>query len=229
MPHALVSSVRRSLALALILAAAGACGGDDDGSVDAGPEAVPFDLQCDNPAAIMQAGGSEPSGFVSCDDGFIHRQDRVTCVIPEAPATCDSGGSSDTCTTSAECDDRPGGACLNGPSALEGCECVYGCETDGDCAAGEVCACAGVAGDWPTCIPAACRSDADCDGLCGLSNRSNGCSQFFYELGCLEEASGCRVECEETTGCYDNVGVPACEIVSGEWTCNIEDLCEDCG
>jgi hypothetical protein len=223
--------MRRSIAievlfLLLVPVAVTACGGDDDGE----PQRVPFELECEDPVAIMQPGSDQESGFVTCGDGFVHRAEAVTCVIPEAPETCSNpGGPTDTCTTSAECDDRPNGACLDDPSQVEGCGCVYGCETDADCAQGEVCACAGPAQDWPRCVPAGCRSDADCDGLCGFSVAEDGCGGPSYELACLDEASECRVTCSEEEGCYENVEVPPCEVVSGEWTCNVEDLCEDCG
>lgn len=207
---------------ALLLVTAVSCG-------EPATTAIQFDLRCEDPVAITQPDGAA-SGFVRCADGFVHRQAAVECTMPAAPASCASDGSgTDTCTTSADCDERPDGACLNDPSVLEGCGCVYGCRTDADCATGEVCACAGAAGEWPTCIPAGCQSGADCDGLCGLSARRDGCSGVEYELGCLEQSSACRVDCDEAVGCYDNPGIPACEIVSGEWTCNLEDLCEDCG
>jgi hypothetical protein len=115
------------------------------------------------------------------------------------------------------------------PVVFEGCGCVYGCETDADCGANEVCACAGVAGDWPRCVPASCRTDADCEGLCGFAAMGEACGGVRYELACLDTGSGCRTSCAEVEGCYGNLGEPDCEIVDSEWTCNVDSLCEDCG
>jgi hypothetical protein len=242
----------RSLLLAVLFGTSAAVGcGDDDGTAtgsgggsgggDAttGPGVGPgagggdptvFSLACEAPEPILQPGG-EPSGYETCDDGFRHRADAVTCELPTL-AACDTGEEYDTCETSADCTEQPFGFCVaevvgNPP---ERCGCVYGCETDADCAAEEVCSCAGVSSDIPRCIPAGCHTSADCGGgLCGLDVTTGGCGNVSRRLACLTEASECRDLCPPEATCYDELAVPPCEIRSGAWECNEDALCQDCG
>jgi hypothetical protein len=194
-------------------------------------------LGCADPQPILQFDDVTPTGFERCADGFVHRAEAVTCVLPEAPATCDSGDTgNDSCSSSAECTEKPNGHCIDDSFIIDGCGCVYSCETDADCETGEICACTGVTGDVPRCVPAGCEDTGACgDGLCGLSTVEFQCGNIEYELGCLDAQSECRVdECAPEQAC-DNVDedpvVPPCELVEGLWTCNqnANSLCGDCG
>lgn len=118
--------------------------------------------------------GSEPSGIEHCESGRWHRA--------SAGAVCGPGTATASCAASA-CECAPGASCLR-----VGSQCVCGplCTRDDDCEARTICACAagalrviapGFIGegtavvdslvDAPTCFPADCRTDEDCDdGRC---------------------------------------------------------------
>ena len=197
----------------------------------------PLGVYCEDEEEILQFDGETPSGFRRCGDGFVHLWQEQTCLIPEAPATCESD-EENTCTSSAECTDAPNGACLDVPGVIEGCGCVYGCETSADCGEGEVCACTGAVDAWPVCVPAGCRDPLACgaedpengvDALCGLGTKTHACGNVEVEIACLTPQSECRTTCDEEVDCYGQPQAPPCEIVGGEWACDIDLLCEDCG
>jgi hypothetical protein len=54
---------------------------DDSSDTDTGEPMVPH--TCESPEPILQAGTELPSGFVRCDDGFIHRSEKLECVDPQ--------------------------------------------------------------------------------------------------------------------------------------------------
>jgi hypothetical protein len=153
------------------------------------PEIDP--TKCDNPSPIMQAGTEIPSGFVECEDGFIHRTEAVEC---EAPAQVDDpecAGQSGVCQTSADCADQPHGSCQINDFDGE-CGCTYGCATDADCAPGELCKCAGVGGGVAECVPSDCTTTSDCsEGLCALSRRRGVCGDSWV-VACTTPNDECR-------------------------------------
>lgn len=204
-------------------------GSSDGSSSDGGSaESGPPELDCEDPEPILQPGTDLPTGFERCSDGFVHRVEAVTCAQPTPADTCVEADEFSDCETAADCTERPYGACDSEPKWLGGgCGCIYGCESDADCGTGEICSCDGLAG--PRCIAAGCVTDADCDGLCGWSPIGGGCGASGYQLACLDDGAECRTSCPEEEGCYGNLGEPRCEIIEGEWTCNIDSLCEDCG
>lgn len=176
-------------------------------SADSGTTGAPaIDLGCVDPQPLMQPDGATPSGFETCGDGFVHRADAVTCVVPDA-------GDCDTCDS--DCSDAPLGRCMS-DRGFGTCSCVYGCETDADCGEGSACACAGPAGAVPRCVPATCTTSADCgDGLCGLSG-SNQCG-FDETLACLDASAECR-----STTCEDGLEECVCYADAGEFRCHDE-------
>lgn len=187
---------------------------------------------CVDPEPMLQFDGVTPNGFERCADGFIQKTVEATCIVPPTPDTCESGGE---CSTSAECDDFPDGACIDQGGQL-GCGCMYACREHTDCGEGSLCVCTGLEGiPWPTCVAAPeCDDPVDCPySACGLDIRQGGCGNYIHQLACWSPASECRVddECAPELGCGDVVGASPCEIVGGEWTCNenSEDLCGDCG
>jgi len=166
---------------------------------------VPFDLDCADPQPRLQFDGVTPSGWILCSDLFLHREDAVTCLVPDA-------GNCDTCDS--DCTDAPLGRCME-DHGLGGCQCVYSCETDADCGDGRVCACTGAVDDVPRCVPAGCTTTADCgEGLCGISGSAS-CG-FDAAVACLDASSECRrTTCDDTTECV-------CYASGGEYVCHDE-------
>lgn len=150
---------------------------------------------CENPTEILQAGLDAPSGFVTCDDGFIHRAQKLDCLVPQGEDSmyCMEGDIG-VCQTSADCVENTHGSCID--DAWGGCACHYGCVNDDDCDDGFVCACAGVVSERATCIPADCTVDSDCgDGLCGLSE-FQGCCENNHKLACADENAPCHTDAD---------------------------------
>jgi len=180
--------------------------GDGDGDMtttgdgDGDPPPPPA---CDNPVPIMQAGTEEPSGFYTCDSGFIARGEAVECLAPNAAnfdSCADFGGD---CLSAEDCDAQPYGGCaLN--DFVGTCMCEYGCATDADCAEGYICACAGVAGNAAQCIPSDCTNNADCGtGLCGLSLNMGVCENS-YAAACTGATDECLLDSDcEAAPCPD--------------------------
>jgi hypothetical protein len=170
--------------------------GDSEGTADTGETRPPPPAyECADPTPIFQAGTDVPSGFVTCEDGFIHRAEKVDCLAPQGEDSpiCTEGDIG-TCQTSADCLDGVHGSCIDDPWG--GCLCHYGCVNDDDCDNGYVCACAGVMSDRATCIPADCTVDDDCDnGLCGLSE-FQGCCENSYKLACADEDAPCHTDAD---------------------------------
>jgi len=154
-----------------------------------------------------------PSGFQRCDDGLFHRAEARTCLMPATPANCPADAVGDGCKTNADCVDKPFGSCQavfnQGPDEL-GCACTYGCETDADCPDGQACRCAGDGvGGVTQCIPADCRTDADCGGgLCG-----------YFSLDCGDPgALTCQTPQDTCDAASDCPGVP-CTFEESRWQC----------
>ncbi len=206
------------------------CGSDDSGDA-VGTTAMTagsgtFTLTCERPTAVLQPGGN-PSGFETCDDGFVHRVSAPICVVtPPDNAQCVPlfGGDSG-CSTDADCTERPFGACIDTEaidgSSPSGCQCEYGCETDADCPDGRVCACGRGPSSRSQCIVASCSTDADCGGgLCGLGAPYNPCGTSPVSLSCLTADSECRrSSCVVDEQCAENL-VPACVLSNDAWICD---------
>ncbi|NVB41009.1 ferritin-like domain-containing protein [Pseudenhygromyxa sp. WMMC2535] len=189
---------------------------------------------CEDPQPILQAGTELPSGFVTCADGFVHRVEAVECAAPQ-PAddeTCD-GVVDAICQTGDDCTAQGYAACKQ--DMWGQCTCQYGCASDDDCDAGEICACAGVFDDQPSCIPADCTADAECgQGLCGLS-KYEGCCDNSYHLACAAPDEACHTNADCGAGsCLEDVPEPIvdyqCSESEGAWTCGPPGWCGcDCG
>jgi hypothetical protein len=184
----------------------GSAEASESGSAEASESggSAPVDLDCLDPTPRMQFDGVTPSGWVMCSDFFLHREEAVACLVPEA-------GNCDECST--DCSELPNGRCMYYSDSP--CECVSGCETDADCGPGTVCACTGAIGELPRCVPAGCTTSADCGGgLCGISEPPT-CG-FNHRIACLDEGAECRVSsCEEDSECV-------CYAAGGESTCHDE-------
>ena len=193
---------------------------------------------CANPAPVLQPTG-EPSGFVRCDDGVVHRVERVACVQPTPTSDCDQAGGA-ACERAEDCQDRPLGACVAPAFSAFGCTCEYGCASDDDCDGGEICACAGVVGDRPRCIRSRCATDAQCAGeTCAVSARTGSCNEVYAAAGCLERDAECRTDedcaAAEPFYCGTNPEHPAeCELrylsdTELAWACGEPAACGPCG
>lgn len=213
--------------------------GDGDGDSGDGDGDPPDPFVCENPQPILQPDSGLPSGFVMCDGGFIHRDEKLDASDPqgsddEACALDEFGA----CNTAADCLDDSYGRCLQDP--FGGCLCDYGCATDADCNVGFICAPSGVVGTHSTCITAECTIDDECgEGLCGLSDYE-GCCGYSYMTACADPDEACHLDSE----CPDapcNPDVPD-EVVEYQctyqkdfaedeaWTCEPPGWCNcDCG
>jgi len=138
----------------------------EDGGRDAGEEPVP----CDR---ILNLGGSW-TGLEACA-GRVHRIEAVECAPNrDYPACTDNLPSSYTCLYDSDCTDQSGGYCYGSGYS---CDCIYTCTTDDDCGPGQACVCDSTNTNYiglftilNRCVPAGCRTDADCGGTtCGLS------------------------------------------------------------
>jgi len=177
--------------IALAVALAG-CGGDEtdetpDGSADtdtdsdAGADASAL---CEDGVDVMQPspdGGAEiPTGIEECADGSWHRYDAIACT-ESALDDCGSFGEAGCPPDQLPCDT---GFSFN--------ECITPCASDADCAADEACVCEmAYPNNFATrCVPADCRTDADCGGLeCGISRSE---CRFVDRLTCRTAADECH-------------------------------------
>jgi hypothetical protein len=203
------------------LAIAG-CGDDDSDSGWSGPGSG----RCENGTEAYQKEYSDAAvessdvlaGIERCEDGSLHRYEAVECISTFAGHAIEDCG-----------DHIPN--CDEGEvfySNGDYCICVAACASDADCADDQLCLCGlsgvgggGIAGmgGIQRCIPATCRSDADCgEYRCGLG--LSGCHGF--------ERADCHTandECEGSEQC-DNRRC-AYSSSEGAWVCDSwADCCE---
>ncbi|MCY1064202.1 ferritin-like domain-containing protein [Nannocystis sp. RBIL2] len=164
-----------------------------------------------------------PSGYVRCDDGIVHRAEKLECLVPATPSNCPADAAPGGCLSNDDCTELPFGTCresiiLGGLFATETggsgptCECEYGCRTDTDCPEGQICRCAGDGlGTYTRCIAADCTADADCPGeLCGVAGGA--CSDGLVHAACTTPQD----ECDGPSDCGGNL----CVIEDARWICN---------
>lgn len=204
-------------ALGLSACAAGPFTSLDGESGDSGETS-----ECLDPVPILQAGTEVPSGFVTCADGFIHREAIVECVTAPPTGNCVFPNESWGCQSNDECVDGINGVCNDDFGG--GCHCQYGCNSDADCADGSICACAGVLDTRNRCIPAACTETDGCsDGLCGLDVWNDVCGVPQGRTACTSEASTCRLDEECPILCEEYQAEQSrCSAEKG-WQCQTED------
>lgn len=149
----------------------------------------------------------QPTGWVECSRGLIHRAEQRDCIYPSSLAgSCSSGGG--TCSADADCDAQPHGYCNDvGGFGDVGCACNYGCERDDDCGPDQACFCLGASS---RCVTAHCRTNADCaDGhLCAMLGDE--------VLACHGPEDTCRTDRD----CNDG-SCPACKYAEPDaaWQC----------
>ena len=165
------------------------------------------DVDCEDPQPIDAQAGVE-----RCADRGLVRKEAPTCVLPEPTDGCELLDGVDECATDAECTARANGVCRSshGVFSTDGepwCVCQYGCASDADCADDEACLCGRDSATFDTpgalrtgpisrCVPAECRTGADCaSGECGVF-------EFHgqVEFACRRPNDGCRSR-EDCTMC----------------------------
>jgi hypothetical protein len=155
-----------------------------------------------------------PTGLEGCPSDTVHRVDALACEANPGGDPCGA-----TFSWEEVCIDASGRSCVAYFNETESL-CFAGCVTDDDCDAGEACICRSPdLDDWSRCVPATCRTDADCDGRpCAVDfdvcNRPAG-------LHCESALDDCaaRADCPH--------GDP-CEWVDadGRWECTGGGACE---
>src|SRR5688500_14112841 len=120
-----------------------------------------IDLSCNDPMPVWDFTGA-PTGFVTCDGGFIHRPERVDCTskVPRPNAVIEPGEAAvANCTMDSDCAGLPYGHCIveriSYPASTNA-SCVAGCIRDEDCDAGSLCLCGDPVG---RCVAASCTLD----------------------------------------------------------------------
>lgn len=125
----------------------GATAGNIAGSAGASAPTTHPARTCSNPTPRAQGGG-----YLACDDGSLRRPSAGTCASSLPRAAPDLPLALAECTADTDCTSAAHGFCAYGA-------CKYGCISDDECASTEACFCGAAIG---VCVPAQCRSDADC-------------------------------------------------------------------
>lgn len=140
------------------------------------------------------------TGYQSCGE-LQHRAAIESCPVfeHEAPPECAdvSDDEDPACNSDLDCDEDTFGRCL--PNGAFGCGCVYGCKADEDCDEGAICLCGEPFG---RCVPATCRSDADCEhegSICAASPTTVCSDRSIIGFACFVPEDECHVDadCEE--------------------------------
>ncbi|MFZ5479772.1 MAG: hypothetical protein ACOZNI_23610 [Myxococcota bacterium] len=166
-----------------------------------------------------------PSGIEYCSGrgGELNRVEAVACTSDprENVGACDQSDEGSACSEDGDCGE--GSICGRDDWDGIGCECFRVCETDADCEPDEACVCAASAGDvstrvWNTCLPADCRTGADCEsGTCGVS---------LDLCGWAAAALACRSDADECAAVGDCEDADLCILADGAWSCEEQATCD---
>jgi len=144
----------------------------------------------------VATGEADRHGFVTCEDGRVHRPAAVECpssIVADEGAEAAPGNPDDKCTRNADCTEKPHGYCA-AEGQLPDRTCHYGCVTDADCGEGALCMCDNPVG---RCLPASCLADADCgEGL--LCTHHVPLDDMFYGAFACDTA---KDECNKDDDC----------------------------
>jgi hypothetical protein len=193
-----------------------------------GNDAGPMSLDASDAApTIPDASDAAPPQPEACDA-------RAPAMHRPQPETCPSGDTFPpdaapmSCSKDADCTDAattPGAGlvCFHG-------QCSYDqCATDQDCPSGDVCSCKGNTFGYAhvsagnSCVPANCRSDADCGpaGRCAPTVDSS-CGTFYGVRGYY--CHSCNDTCTQDSDCAARDASPAgyCayDLTVGHWVCS---------
>jgi hypothetical protein len=150
------------------------------------------EMRCNDPMPVLGIDGA-PTGFVRCESGATHRPEQRTCAsnVPRSgdvapPPDASTGG----CTSDHDCADLPYGHCrLQYGMGVTLYGCAQGCVSDAECGATQLCLCGDPVG---TCVPASCRTDAECGGrLCLSSGNPGPCGGMWHDFSCEQEGDQC--------------------------------------
>ena len=209
-------------------------GDGDSGDGDGDGDVIVPASTCTNPTPRV---AGEDTGFVNCDEGYIHRESREACpsVLPrDNEVTLPDYGYGgaielvDECETDSDCT-GPLEYCASTGSGFDGLparECLTSCVTDSDCGDGYVCLCGPQFGQCePGTIynePGSCETDADCSGeeLCVGVFFSGACGPGHYQFSCTPFFDA---ECAtEDASCYDEY---ECSMQNGQIVCQPNVVC----
>lgn len=205
--------------------------GDGDGDVIA-PTST-----CTNPTPLIVG---EDTGFVTCDEGYIHREERMACpsVLPRNNVVTQPdngfGGSSnllDECETDSDCIGPLEYCALTGGGfgLSLARECLTSCVTDSDCGDGYVCLCGP---EFGTCQQrtiyneaGGCETDADCSGeeICVGIFYSPACGAGYHEFTCTPFVDDQCATGDGDIDCFDDY---QCSMTNGRIECRQN---ADCG
>ncbi len=202
--------------------------GPGSGRCDQGQEAM--QLKFGDPSDTWGSETLVSSGVEICPDYSAHRYESVSCISEYKPFLflCD------TCNGGAGC--SAGKTCI---SYQSNCSCYKLCMSDDDCDLGEACLCGlvgpqnisyspyGFRNSIPRCLPANCRTDADCGGYrCGISQ--DGCGQITG-LRCHTKESMCEGASQCPSSRSGSWFFPSnCEYSSSNkvWECGLYSYCD---
>lgn len=158
----------------------------------AGCQSEPVDPLCHDAQPNLLASG-EPSGFERCADGAVNRVVAVLSVgVTNNGEACHGDEQERACEADADCTAGANGRCLRQDGGFyQSCRCLYACAGDADCASDKVCVPIEVTdgAERSSCVPATCRTGADCaSGACGLADYHDGCFRVS-ELRCRDGAA----------------------------------------
>jgi hypothetical protein len=168
--------------------------------------------ECRSPAPVILTFDPSETGFASCEGGVWHRPAIHSCPtrLPRTLlcgfAPVEGGTLNGSCRADSDCTTKPKGYC-GVTSANASCHCDYGCTEDADCGAGYICQCGDPLGK---CLPATCKSDAECPGLLCLRSRDKSCGETY----------ACQAATDLCTSNSDcKAPLAACTIENGLRTC----------
>ena len=230
------TSLRLTACLMLLI---GACG---DSAKSAGSDAGPLHdanaaqadasspAECLPATQLVRSGrylvvGSQPSGLDACGDSWFRREAIACDAIAKGDACAPENAG--TCLVDADCSERGRGTCVDDWN--RGCFCSYACNTDADCNKDELCLCPSgyaVGADEERhfafqneCVPATCRTSADCNGKGCVASRS--CCEEVQGFFCQTD----RDECNTDADCPDDRNC-AFDAKRSIWACGDSCTCE---
>jgi hypothetical protein len=177
--------------------------------------------------SILSQSG-EDTGFEMCADGTTRRRAALQCPwrVMSADTGCPATGD---CSTDEECTQNltafdPKGYCADAHQLKGYCGCFSGCREDSDCAVGSICVC--IEGEPGSCLPAKCKTNADCGAGLGCVASAQGvagktCNQTSNASSPPMEFYVCQTtsdECNSNRDCFDggaSVSNDAGEIEAG--------------
>ena len=182
---------------------------------------------CRSPQAVSEPEGS---GLAECSDGSYVRVASAQCAASESVDRCPVEGEPACKVGAVDCPDLASPVCSSADvfAGYAGdCACYESCQSDTDCPAGTLCMC-GSKGDQmqavpPTsnrCVPAECRTDADCSGPGAHCVAVYTCSSSDPRFYCRNATAKCQSDddCGSGERCsYD--------VDAGKWACGPTPSC----